>query len=250
MKTFLHLIVIFFALIPAGLAKPKGVSFDGVAYQVVTANPSEIKIIWKDQNGNPLSNFSNAAAFMKLQGRPVRMLMNGGIFEPGEIPSGLLIQNGKQLCPINLSPGDGNFFLKPNGIFLVAGKIARIVPSEQFPPRGLSVAYAVQSGPLLLHKMKIHPKFNANSNSRLMRNGVGITKEGKVIFLISKADSKLQPNLNGFATAFLRLGCEDALFLDGTISEIRYGETFKDPGRRYGSFIAVVGKPERERANR
>lgn len=56
-------------------------------------------------------------------------VMNGGIFEPGFVPSGLLVQDGVELTPINRNNGEGNFFLKPNGVFLPGPKGAAVITS-------------------------------------------------------------------------------------------------------------------------
>lgn len=82
----------------------------------------------------------------------LELLMNGGIFEPGGIPSGLLIQQGKELQPVNRNAGEGNFFLQPNGIFLIGSQGAAVMATSEYPPKDPTIHYAVQSGPLLLRK--------------------------------------------------------------------------------------------------
>ncbi len=47
------------------------------------------------------------------------------------------------------------------------------------------MTWATQSGPLLVHGGDIHPDFNANSTNKKIRSGVGVTKDGLVIFAIS-----------------------------------------------------------------
>jgi len=48
--------------------------------------------------------------------------------------------------------------------------------------------------------------------------------------------------LYGFADLFLSLGCKDALFLDGDISQMRSGESLGKASNRFGSVVAVVGE--------
>ena len=110
----------------------------------------------------------------------------------------------------------------------------------KYPPAGEKVYYAVQSGPLLLEKGKTHPAFNKDLKSRLLRNGVGVTKEGRVVFAISDAKGGKWPNLFEFADLFRSLGCDDALFLDGDISQMRFGESLGRASNRFASVIAVV----------
>lgn len=216
---------------------------NGVDYHVAIASPENIQILWKDQNGKKLETFSRASAFLKKQGREPLVLMNGGIFERRKIPSGILIQNGKELCPLNLKKGKGNFFLKPNGVFYLLENGSGIVESSRFDgvrKEEKSIVGAVQSGPLLLDQGKIHHAFNKGSRSRLRRNGVGVKKDGTVVFLMSDYRSPKDPNLYGFAQAFKTLGCESALFLDGTISQMRTGKDMQTSGGRFASMIAIV----------
>jgi len=219
---------------------------DGVDYHILKVKPEQVKILWKDDEGNPLRTFPAAAAYLEKKGTPAQVMCNGGIFEPGGVPSGLLVQEGKQLKPINLDKGEGNFFLKPNGVFLVGLHGAIVMDSSQYPPQGIPVAYAVQSGPLLLVNGKIHPKFNPNSQWRLHRNGVGVNDAGDVVFAMTDFRSPKFPTLHEFAKLFAAEGCRNALFLDGDLSQMKSGEDLKKRSNRFGSIIAVVANPEKK----
>lgn len=232
--------IVWLGLCLVSIAAPETVKRAGVSYLVWKADAKDVRIVWKDGKRNRLRDFPSVKRFVESRGETPLMLMNGGIFEPGGVPSGVLVQEGKQLLPVNRKPGKGNFFLKPNGVFLISEKGARVVATENHPPKGEAISYAVQSGPLLLQDGKTHPAFNKGSDSRLLRNGVGVTKDGKVIFAISKSDSPVWPNLWGFADLFRSLGCENALFLDGTISEMRFGESLGKRSSQFGSTIVVV----------
>jgi uncharacterized protein YigE (DUF2233 family) len=119
--------------------------------------------------------------------------------------------------PLNTTNGTGNFYLKPNGVFLVSEKGARIVESSEYSGLGEQVLLATQSGPLLVRGGKIHPAFNATSASRIIRNGVGVPSPDVAVFAISDAPV----NFYEFATLFRDvLQCPDALFLDGVISSL------------------------------
>ena len=216
------------------------VTRDGVSYFIWRAKPETVRVVWKDADGKQLGDLPAAKAFLEGKGEKPLMLMNGGIFEPGGIPSGILVQEGKELHAVNRRDGNGNFFLKPNGIFLISNKGARVMETSKFPPDGETVEYAVQSGPLLLENGKVHPAFNKGSESRLLRNGVGVTADGTVVFAISDSKGERWPNLYGFADLFLSLGCKDALFLDGDISQMRSGKDLGKASNRFGSVIAVV----------
>jgi uncharacterized protein YigE (DUF2233 family) len=234
--------VIGFCLPGALTADPVKKQIDGVTYHILRAPAAAVRVIWKDDGGTQLRTFPEVVAYLERGGAKVEMLMNGGIFEPGGVPSGLLIQSGRELRPVNRRPGKGNFFLLPNGIFLIGAEGAAVIRTDEFVPGAKPIRHAVQSGPLLMRKGKVHPQFNAGSASRLHRNGVGVAKNGEVVLVMSDFHSPKFPNLFEFAEAFRSLGCEDALFLDGDISQMRWGAEINQPGNRFGSFIAVVGK--------
>jgi len=105
---------------------------------------------------------------------------------------------------------------------------------------GLEVEHAVQSGPLVSRRGKTHPAFREGSASGLHRNGVGVAKDGRIVLVMTVIGSDKHPNLYEFVQVFLGLGCEDALFLDGDLSEMRWGERLGRPGKQLGSFFAVV----------
>jgi uncharacterized protein YigE (DUF2233 family) len=221
-------------------AAPEKKVIDGITYHLLHAKPADLRVIWKDEECRQLETIPRATAFLTSRGETPDTIMNGGIFEPGGIPSGLLVQDGRELRPLNRRDGKGNFFLKPNGVFLVGEKGAAVIDSAGYPPAGMKVVHAVQSGPLLLRKGKVHPEFRAGSANRLHRNGIGVAKDGTVILAMTDFRSPKFPNLHEFATLFATLGCQDALFLDGDISQMRSGPALAKESGRFGSFIAVV----------
>ncbi|QQL46238.1 phosphodiester glycosidase family protein [Sulfuriroseicoccus oceanibius] len=221
-------------------AEPVRHVINGVAYRVLTVSPEKVRIVWKDGEGRILRRFPAAARYLDEQGEKVAALMNGGIFEPGGVPSGLLVVAGEQQQPLNLADGNGNFFLKPNGVFLIGAKGAAVVRANEYPAHAAGVRWAVQSGPLLIRAGKVHPAFLKDSDSRLHRNGVGVNDKGEVVLIITEIRSAKKPNLYEFAQVFARFGCRDALFLDGDISQLRTGKSMTRFSNRFGSIIAVV----------
>ena len=234
------LVVLTLSIAGQGLAAPEKRIVDGVTYQILHAPAASIRIIWKNHEGVQLRTFPAATKYLAADGLTVETLMNGGIFEPGGVPSGLLVQDGKELHPVNRNDGEGNFFLKPNGIFLIGSKGAAVIRTDEYPLKDVKVQYAVQSGPLLLTHGKTHPQFNATSTSRLHRNGVGVTKHGEVVFVMTDFNSPKFPNLHEFAQLFRSLGCEDALFLDGDLSQMKSGADINNSTNHFGSIIAVT----------
>jgi uncharacterized protein YigE (DUF2233 family) len=93
--------------------------------------------------------------------------MNAGMFHRDLSPVGLFVSDARQLTPLNTTNGYGNFYLKPNGVFLLSDTGAQVVESSEYPALHERVILATQSGPLLVHRGKIHPAFNTDSVSRL-----------------------------------------------------------------------------------
>ena len=214
----------------------------GITYRLLRASPDQVRVLWKDSAGKQLYTFRAAATHLRAADQNPIALINGGIFEPRQIPSGLLVQSGKTLRPLNNRDGKGNFFLKPNGVFWIARDKAGVSDASTFDPKMAKLREAVQSGPLLLKAGATHPAFNKDSKSRLHRNGVGVTPAGEIVFAITDFRQKKFPNLWEFADLFRSLGCTDALFLDGDLSQLRSGEDLDRPSNRFASIIAVIEK--------
>lgn len=182
----------------------------------------------------PLKDFAGLTRHLEKQGKKVVFAMNAGIFGHGPRPLGLSISGGKELVPLNLSAGEGNFYLKPNGVFYVDDKLgAGVMKAEEFAASGIKPRMAVQSGPLLLRHGVMHPAFNEVSPNRRLRNGVGVrAKDGQVVFAMSDRDDREKGRVTfyQFSKFFEHLGCADALFLDGDISDMLINPT---PGMKF-----------------
>jgi uncharacterized protein YigE (DUF2233 family) len=215
-------------------------------FRVVRANPEQVQTVWISPNGTPYRTFDQVQAAFSKQGKTVTFLVNAGIFEPGGIPSGLHVENRKTLHLLNLADAPGNFFLKPNGVIWIESAGTKceafISPSEEFQKQHNShrLLYAVQSGPLLLDKGHRHPAFNRNSPSKLHRNGVGVDAAGRIVFSIT--DRGQSVNLWDFAGLFLKLGCRDALFLDGDISQSVANPDKPVQSNRFGAMFVIAEK--------
>lgn len=235
---------VFLALLVAVLpcrAREDVIDHTGKRYRVVVARPSAVRVLWKDETGGQLRTFTETRAYCSRNGIIPGMLMNGGIFEPGGIPSGLCIHDGKQWTALNAADGKGNFFLKPNGIFAIAAGKAMVLETSEFSARAPRASQAVQSGPMLVRNGAVHPEFRAESANLLHRNGVGIRADGMVVFAITDSRVKSRVNLHQFASFFLSLNCRDALFLDGDISQMWTAGMEEKPSNPFGTIVVVEG---------
>lgn len=209
----------------------------GVKFRVVRLEPKQVLLVWKDENGEPYRSFDKVQAAFAKQGKSVKFLMNAGIFEPGGIPSGLHIEGGKTLRPLNLADAPGNFFLKPNGVCTFSPEGPFIGNSATWKSTGKE-SWGIQAGPMLLIDGQRHPAFRKESISKLHRNGVGVDAKGRLVFAITNRDQEV--NFWDFAGLFLKLGCKNALFLDGDISQMSVNPNQPVSSNRFGAMFVVV----------
>lgn len=217
-------LLLLLALCAAGVASAAGMAATAVAatdprYTVVKVDlrTERLELFLRDDTGVEFKSLERLEAWLAGRNRQLLFAMNAGMYHADFSPVGLLVQEGREVSPLNLSAGAGNFFLKPNGVFLVSDAGPRVVESSEYPALSKKgVRLATQSGPLLLRHGVVHPAFIPNSDSRKIRNGVGVSGH-TAIFVISE-----QPvNFHEFALYFRDvLHCRDALYLDGTVSAL------------------------------
>ena len=199
-------------------------TFGGRRYMVsvVDLDREKLHLFLGDGAGNYFHNFENIDRWLAARKQRLVFAMNAGMFHPGFAPVGLFVDHGRTIGKLNLDNEEGNFFLKPNGVFAITEAGARVVESSQWSALAAvggieKVQLATQSGPLLVIDGKLHPAFRAASESRLMRNGVGVISTKRVVFAISNEPV----NFHEFARLFRdSLGCANALFFDGSVSSI------------------------------
>lgn len=180
---------------------------------VADTRQQDIQLYQKDDSGRDFRNIGNLLAWLQQQNKSLEFAMNGGMYQPGFSPVGLLIQHGQIIHPVDTGSGEGNFYLKPNGIFYTTANGAGICSTEDFKDKS-KVLFATQSGPMLLQNGTIHAAFQQNSDNLQVRNAVGILPDGKVIFALSKKPVSFYD----LAAYFKERGCRDALYLDGVVS--------------------------------
>lgn len=218
-----RLILLLMILLAAGSALAEDgcsrIESNGSRYVVCRFDPAvfAIRLHEYDGSGKPYGAFAPLAADLAGRSTYLRFAMNGGMYKDDRSPVGLYIENGRQLSPLNTNTGWGNFHLLPNGVFYLMSGKAGVMESRAFAASGLKPSFATQSGPMLVIDGKLHPSFLPDSDSLKIRNGVGVSKDGHVVFALSEDPVRFYD----FAVLFRdALGCGNALFLDGTISSI------------------------------
>lgn len=213
----------------------QGVGFD--IYRLDKGEEQQLQFFWKRSDGTPYGSIHALREAVEAKGGELRFAVNGGIYSKHFTPLGLYIENGKRYYKLNQGDGGGNFFLLPNGVFYVTAQGAGVVETKDYRPPGV-VANAIQSGPILVTRGNIHPRFIAGYHSKHIRNGVGVDGEGRVVFAISNAPV----NFHDFAALFRdALNCPNALYLDGSISEMYAPDLFRFGGWPWRQFTTMIG---------
>lgn len=217
------------------------VKYNGKMYQLCEVDPHKYSIELLNVLQNGKENSFQSIASQKKKG--LVFVCNGGMFEPDFGPVGLFISEGKTYKSINMKDGNGNFYNpKPNGVFMMdKNSHAKIITSENYVKVKPNAWIATQSGPMLLINRTIHPLLPDPSSYRYIRNGVGINKNNKIVFVLSQDPI----TLHEFARFFKeKLACENALYLDGAISQTYIPEMEPTPkiGSPLGVFIIVSKK--------
>jgi uncharacterized protein YigE (DUF2233 family) len=179
-----------------------------------TTAPRAVALYWKDTHDQPLRSLQRLKQYIEKQGKTLVFGMNAGMYRPDNSPQGLFMDKGMIRHALDTLSGDGNFYMKPNGVFYTTtGHHAGVCTTPRFAPHD-SIVFATQSGPMLLIDGAIHPAFKKGSANLNIRNGVGILPDGRVLFAMSKEPV----NFYDFASFFQDKGCRNALYLDGFVS--------------------------------
>ncbi|MBZ9671080.1 phosphodiester glycosidase family protein [Mesorhizobium sp. B2-1-8] len=197
----------------------RDVAFEAASFLVCEVDPKlySIELFWKDPAGKPFQSLHNLDSAQRTAGRTMLFAINGGMYHPDLRPVGLYVERGQEMAGVKTGSGSGNFSLQPNGIFYVGGGKAAVRATRDFVRQRPATDYATQSGPMLVIDGQLHPKFRSDGTSRKSRDGVGVRKDGVAVFAISNGTV----TFHAFARLFRDvLGCDNALFLDGTISSL------------------------------
>lgn len=230
------IILLVCLLIPGllSLSGPKTVNEEYVSYQV-DPKKDNLKLYWRDDKKQPFKSIGNLKGWLDGKGQRLLFAMNAGMYKPDNAPQGLFIEDQQVVVPLDTLPGNGNFYLKPNGVFYTTVDDKAVVCQTEDFKNNKPIRYATQSGPMLLIDGKIHAGFTKGSKNVHIRNGVGILANGKVLFAMSKKEV----NLYDFANCFKRSGCKNALYLDGFVSRAYLPE--KQWVQTDGNFGVIIG---------
>ena len=209
---------------PAQAVDSSELAFDGQTYRVVHIDlkREKLSLHWRDpQTAQPFGSIEALRQWGEAHGQRLLFAANAGIYDKQSAPLGLYVENGKTVVPLNLNhgnPASGNFSLLPNGVFAIyPDGHAAVRTSSDFKADAQPALWASQSGPMLLIDGKLNEQFIDASDSMKWRSGVCVKTPSEVIFAVSETPV----NFHTFGRLFRdELGCRDALYLDGSISQI------------------------------
>jgi len=239
MKTIIGLAaaVVATALLPGRATAQAGpcqrVTYEHNAYTVceVDLQKNAVRLYWRRPDGSPYAYLRSLPTSLETQAGALLFATNAGMFDPAFRPVGLYVEGGRELVRPNTRAGYGNFHMKPNGVFYVAGDKAGVLETSAYLKARPSADLATQSGPMLVINGRLHPKFDHASLSLKPRNGVGVRTPDAIVFAISEG----QVSFAAFARLFRdRLQCRNALFLDGGTAASLYV-----PASHGGNFLPL-----------
>ena len=190
-------------------------------YILCKVNSKQLYIdLFNEKPGKGVYEFSSILEEMKTSGEKLLFAMNAGMYKVDLHPLGLFIKDYRTVNPINLGNGQGNFYVPPpNGIFAVdTAETPFLFPRTDYDSLSKKMKFriATQSGPMLVIHDSINRMFTKGSVNLNIRNGVGVDKAGMTIFIISMD----KVNFYEFSQLFRdSLGCKNALYLDGFVSQ-------------------------------
>jgi uncharacterized protein YigE (DUF2233 family) len=236
---------------PAALeAKPacESRNFEGTRFTICPFDSAkeEFRLVLNGPDGRPLRSLAALEQSLGRDASRVHFAMNAGMYDESGKPVGHYVENGKTLKGLNRRAGPGNFHLLPNGVFALDDKDqVHVMPTESFANTTWIASWATQSGPMLVIDGRLHPKFDADGESRLVRNGVGVKDARHAYFVIAEEGV----SFGRFARLFRdALGCPNALYLDGTVSSLwDPGAGRQDSYSRLGPMLVVLRKGQASR---
>ena len=200
-----------------------------------------VRTFWRDTDGTFFGSIAKVTSRLQQRGERLVCASNAGIFGKDLRPLGLYVENGHTFRRINTrKEGYGNFYLQPNGVFWVTPDGAAIASTDEVQSRLEQIApqikFATQSGPILFRANQINPLFLPGSDNRLVRNAICVKSVSQIVL----AKSRFPINFYDFSVALRdEVGCQDGLYLDGSISEL-YPFEGRLLGTQFGPMIGVV----------
>lgn len=223
---------------PAADSACRQVVFESVPLTHCIADPAQHRIAMANLGADKQPFGSLAAFAASIDPAAIAFAVNGGMYGDDLKAIGYYVENGERLKELNRADGEGNFYMKPNGVFFGTGARWQVLGSNTFfNTVGERPQFGTQSGPLLLVDGKLHPDIQDDGPSKAIRNGVGVDASGKAHFVIADA-----PVSFGQLARYFRdeVKVANALYLDGQVSSLWDPASGRMDKGRVGPIIVVT----------
>jgi uncharacterized protein YigE (DUF2233 family) len=164
-KLFIRPVVSIFSIAYLFLFLHNGKVIDDrcISY-IVDTKQQDIKLYWKDDRQESFKSIENLKIWLAKNQKVLVFAMNGGMYKQDNSPLGLFIEDQKTVTPLNTANANGNFYLKPNGVFYITTiGIPAICPTEKFKDNGkINMPHNpgrcwLLTGKCILHLKKVLP---------------------------------------------------------------------------------------------
>ncbi|KGJ05697.1 Uncharacterized protein YigE, DUF2233 family [Paracoccus halophilus] len=216
--------------------------FDGQGYVICTLTAEQepgLRLWLNGPDGQVLGDFSSLRKTLGA-GEVLGFAMNAGMYHADYRPVGLYVSDTETAGQLVTGASNDNFGMLPNGVFCTGGaRPYQVIESRAFASAQPECRLATQSGPMLVIDGALHPRFLVDSDSRYVRNGVGVSADGQTAWF---AISDRAVTFHEFGRLFRDgLRARDALYFDGSVSRL-YAPALNraDFGRRLGPIIGYT----------